>query len=98
MYLRFKFCENSPNKFRDSAHKRFFTKIKKNYQTNKFEFRKKLKHFNNFVFAYIAHVKFQKASYNSNRDMKNNVSRDGDGTQNNTSRHFSKTGRRKTND
>ena len=65
------------------------------------------KHFSNIVFAYFAHVKFQKASFNSNRDMKQNVGLDGgdggdgrdggyggygDGPQNNTSRRFSKTG------
>ena len=49
------------------------------------------------VFAYIAYAKFQKASFNSNRDIRQNIRRDGgcgDGTQNNTSRHFSKTGGR----
>ena len=42
------------------------------------------------VFAYIAHAKFQKASFNSNRDTRQNIRGDGDGTQNNTSRHFQK--------
>ena len=47
----------------------------------------------NIVFAYIAHAKFQKASFNSNRDIRQNICRDGgdgDGTQNNTSRRFQK--------
>ena len=62
---------------------------------NKFEFRKKTKkHFSNIIFANIAHVKFKKASFNSNQDIKKNVTGDGDGTQNNMSRHFSKTGGR----
>ena len=55
------------------------------------------KHFSNIVFAYIAHEKFQNASFNSNRDIRQNIrgdGRDGDGTQNNTSRRFSKTGGR----
>ena len=51
-------------------------------------------HFSNIVFAYIAHGKFQKATFNSNRDIRQNVGldggdgedgRDGDGPQNNTS-------------
>ena len=51
------------------------------------------------VFAYIAHDKFQKASFNSNRDIKQNIRGDGrdggdggygDGPQNNTSRRFQK--------
>ena len=52
------------------------------------------------VFAYIAHAKFQKASFNTNRDMRQNVGLDngdgeyGDGPQNNTSRRFSKMGGR----
>ena len=47
----------------------------------------------NIVFAYIAHAKFQKASFNSNRDIKQNIrgdGGDGDGPQNNTSRRFQK--------
>ena len=55
------------------------------------------KHFSNIVFAYFAHAKFQNASFNSNRDMRQNVGLDcgyGDGPQNNTSRRFSKTGGR----
>ena len=53
----------------------------------------------NIVFAYIAHAKFQKASFNSNRDIRQNIrgdggdggdSEDGDRTQNNTSRRFQK--------
>ena len=60
----------------------------------------KKKHFSNIVFAYFAHAKFQKASFYSNRDMRQNVGLDGgdggysEGPQNNTSRRFSKTGRR----
>ena len=49
------------------------------------------------MFAYIAHAKFQKASFNSKQDIKQNIrgdSGDGDGPQNNTSRRFSKTGGR----
>ena len=72
---------------------------KKNYQINNFKFMEKKT--NNilaiFVFAYIAHVRFQKASFNSNRDIRQNVAGDGrddEGAQNNTSRHFSKMGRR----
>ena len=45
------------------------------------------------VFAYIAHAKFQKASFNSNRDIKQNIrgdGGDGDGPQNNTSGRFQK--------
>ena len=67
---------------------------------NNFKFKKNLKHFSNIIFAYIAHAKFQKASFNSNRDIKQNIRGDGgdggygDGPQNNTSRHFSKTGER----
>ena len=37
------------------------------------------KHFSNIVFAYYAHAKCQKASFNSNRDMRQNVGYDGDG-------------------
>ena len=47
----------------------------------------------NVVFAYIAHAHFQKASFNSNRDIKQNIRRDGgdgDGPQNNTSCRFQK--------
>ena len=40
------------------------------------------------------HVKFKKASCNSNRYIRQNVTGDGDRTQNNTSGHFSKMGRR----
>ena len=46
------------------------------------------------VFAYFTHAKFKKASFNTNRDMRQNVGLDGgygDGPQNNTSRSFSKT-------
>ena len=60
-----------------------------------FKLKKNLKHFSNIVFAYIAHAKFQKASFNSNRDIKQNIrwdGGDGDGPQNNTSRRFQKTG------
>ena len=52
--------------------------------------------FSNIVFAYIAHAKFQKPSFNSNRDIRQNIRGDGedggygDGTQNNTSRRFQK--------
>ena len=56
-------------------------------------FKKNVKTFSNIVFAYIAHAKFQKASFNSNRDIKQNirgVGGDGDGPQNNTSRRFQK--------
>ena len=61
-----------------------------------FKFFKNLKHFSNIVFAYFAHAKFQKASFNSNRNMRQNVGLDGgdggygDGPQNNTSRRFQK--------
>ena len=67
---------------------------------NNFWFKKNIKHFSNIVFAYIVHAKFQRASFNSNRDIKQNIGGDagdggyGDGTQNNTSHHFSKTGGR----
>ena len=61
---------------------------------NNFKILKNLKHFSNIVFAYIAYAKFQKARFNSNRDIRQNIRRDGDGTQNNTSRRFSKTGGR----
>ena len=60
---------------------------------NNFKVKKNLKHFSNIVFAYIAHAKFQKASFNSNRDIKQNIrgdGEDGDGPQNNTSRRFQK--------
>ena len=52
------------------------------------------------VFAYIAHAKFQKASFNSNRDIRQNILGDfgdggyGDGTPKYTSRRFSKMGGR----
>ena len=60
------------------------------------KFKKNLKHCSNIVFAYIAHAKFQKSSFNSNRDIRQNIRGDGgdggygDGTQNNTSRRFQK--------
>ena len=63
---------------------------------NNLKFKTNLKTFSNIVFAYIAHAKFQKASFNSNRDIRQNIrgdggdGRDGDGTQNNTSRRFQK--------
>ena len=42
---------------------------------NNFKFKKNLKkNLANIVFAYIAHAKFQKASFNSNRDIKQNIS------------------------
>ena len=56
-------------------------------------FKKISKHFSNIVFAYIAHAKFQKASFNSNRDIKQNIRGDGgdsDGSQNSASRSFQK--------
>ena len=47
---------------------------------NNFKLKKNLKHFSNIVFAYIAHAKFQKASFNSNRDIRQNIHGDsGDG-------------------
>ena len=58
--------------------------------------KKSKKHFSNIVFAYIVHAKFQKASFNSNWDIRQNIRGDGgdggygDGTQNNTSRRFQK--------
>ena len=60
-----------------------------------FKFKKIKKDFSNIVFAhaYFAHVKFQKASFNSNRDIRQNVGLDGgygDGPRNNTSRRFQK--------
>ena len=58
---------------------RFFTKnLKKLYQMNNFKFKNNLK---TFVCAYIAHGKFQKASFNSNRDIRQNIGGDGDGPQ-----------------
>ena len=45
------------------------------------------------MFAYIAHAKFQKASFNNNRDIRQNIygdGGDGDGTQNNTFCRFQK--------
>ena len=48
-----------------------------------------------FFHIYIAHAKFQKASFNSNQDIRQNVAgdgRDGKQTQNNTSCRFSKMG------
>ena len=50
-----------------------------------------------FVFACFAHGKFQNASFNRNREIRQNVGLDGgdgDGPQNNTSLHFSKMGGR----
>ena len=64
---------------------------------NNFKLKKNLKTFSNIVFAYIAHAKFQKASFSSNRDIKQNIRGDGgdsDGPQNNTSRPFLKMGGR----
>ena len=64
---------------------------------NNFKFKNSLKHCSNIVFACIAHAKFQKASFNSNRDIRQNIRGDGGygaGTQNNTSHRFSKTGGR----
>ena len=49
----------------------------------------------NIVFAYIAHAKFQKASFNSNRDIRRNICGDrgdGNGPQNKTSPPFFKNG------
>ena len=44
MYLQYKFCENPPSGFWDSAHRRFFTKNLKNvYQMNNLKFLKNLK-------------------------------------------------------
>ena len=67
---------------------------------NNFKLKENLKTFRNIVFAYIAHAKFQKTSFNSNRDIKQNIRGDdgdggyGDGPQNNTSRRFQKRGGR----
>ena len=62
-----------------------------------FKFKKKSKNILAILFfAYIAHAKFQKASFNSNRDIKQNIHGDGgdggysNGPQNNTSRRFQK--------
>ena len=57
---------------------------------NNFKLTKNLNFFSNIVFAYIAHAKFQKASFNSSQDIKQNIRGDGDGPQNNTSRRFQK--------
>ena len=49
------------------------------------------------VFAYIAHAKYQNASFNSNQDIRQTIrgdggdAGDGDRPQNNTYRRFSKT-------
>ena len=42
----------------------------------------------NIVFAYVAHGKFKKASFNSNRDIRQNIRGDGDELQNNTYRRI----------
>ena len=89
MYLRFNFEKIYPAVFEIPRSQDFFTKNQKNfYQINNFEFRKKTK--NSFK-------KFQKASFNSNWSIRQNIAGeagDGDGTQNNTSHHFSKMGGR----
>ena len=76
------------------AQKIFYQKFKKPLSNEQFKILKKSKNtFSNIVFAYIAHAKFQKASFNINRDIKQNIrgdGGDGDGTQNNTSRRFQK--------
>ena len=79
------------------AQKIFYQKFKKPLSNEQFKIKKKTKkHFSNIVFAYIAHAKFQKASFNNNWDIKQNIrgdggyGRDGDGTQNNISRCFQK--------
>ena len=52
-------------------HKRFFAQVQNNsIKTTILHLETKLQHISNTVFAHIAHVKFQKASFNSNRDMK----------------------------
>ena len=64
-----------------------FTKIKKKlYQINTFQFRKKNKNILVILclHIYIAHVKFKKASFNSNQDTRQNIAGDagdGDGAQ-----------------
>ena len=57
---------------------------KKTYQINNFEFRKKTKNILELLFLHILHVNFQKASFNSNRDIRQIVAVFGKGTQNNT--------------
>ena len=62
MHLHFKFYENPA----------LFLKTSKNlFQINNFKVRKKPKNiFRNIVFVSVKHVKFQIASFNSNRDIK----------------------------
>ena len=88
------------------AQKIFYQKFKKPLSNEQFKILKKSKNIlANIVFAYIAHAKFQKASFNNNRDIRQNIRGDvgygggggygGDGgygnrTQNNTSRRFQK--------
>ena len=71
--------------------KDFLPKIKKTYvKCTILNILKIKKHLSNTVFAYVI---FQKASFNSNRDMRQIVGLDGgysDGPQNNTSRRFQK--------
>ena len=56
----------------------FFTKnLKTSIKWTILNFKKIQKHFSNIVFAYIAHAKFQKASFNSNRDIRQNIRGDG---------------------
>ena len=102
MYLQFKFYENPPSGFRDSARQRFFTPNLKNLcQMHNFKFLKKSKNILSILFLQILHMSnIKKARFNSNLDRRQNMGLDGgdggygDRPQNNTSRHFSKTGGR----
>ena len=93
MYMQCKFCENPPSGFWDSARR--LPKIFKTSINEQFKIFLKSKNILAILFfAYIAHAKFQKASFNSNREQNirgdGGDGGDGDGTQNNTSRRFQK--------
>ena len=62
------FVKICPAVFETRRSQDFLQKIKKPYQINNLEFRKKnpKKHFRNSICVYTAHVKFQKVSFNSN--------------------------------
>ena len=86
------FVKIHPDDFEIRRARHFFTKnfLKTSYQIKNFECRKK-ENILAILFLHILHVKFQKASFNSNRDIRHNIagdSGDGDGTQKNTSSRF----------
>ena len=76
----------------------FYQKLKKTLSNEQFKIFKKSKNILAILFLYILHMpSFKKASFNSNRDIRQNIRGDGgdggygDLFQNNTSHRFSKT-------